>query len=99
MERPLLMVVDWSRPARVVTVAYGFWDTHGQNFRHLKQHLPLFDQGIRAIEDIYGGPTAPPPSSSGASSAVLPRSTRTPAATTGRGSSRHPRRRGCASAR
>jgi hypothetical protein len=21
---------------RVVTVAYGFWDTHGQNFRHLK---------------------------------------------------------------
>jgi hypothetical protein len=40
--------------ARVVTVAYGFWDTHGQNFRHLKQHLPLFDQGISAlIEDVY----------------------------------------------
>ncbi len=40
--------------ARVVTVAYGFWDTHGQNFRHLKQHLPLFDQGISAlIEDIH----------------------------------------------
>ena len=40
--------------ARVVTVAYGFWDTHGGNFRHLKQHLPLFDQGISAlIEDIY----------------------------------------------
>ncbi len=40
--------------ARCVTVAYGFWDTHGQNFRHLKQHLPLFDQGISAlIEDIY----------------------------------------------
>jgi Protein of unknown function (DUF1501) len=40
--------------ARVVTVAYGFWDTHGQNFRHLKQHLPLFDQGISAlVEDIY----------------------------------------------
>ena len=40
--------------ARVVTVAYGFWDTHGQNFSHLKQHLPLFDQGISAlIEDIY----------------------------------------------
>ncbi len=40
--------------ARLVTVAYGFWDTHGQNFRHLKQHLPLFDQGISAlIEDIY----------------------------------------------
>jgi len=40
--------------ARVVTVAYGFWDTHGQNFRYLRQHLPLFDQGISAlIEDIY----------------------------------------------
>jgi hypothetical protein len=40
--------------ARVVTVAYGFWDTHGQNFRHLKQHLPLFDRGISGlIEDVY----------------------------------------------
>jgi hypothetical protein len=40
--------------ARVVTVAYGFWDTHGQNFKYLKQHLPLFDTGISAlIEDIY----------------------------------------------
>jgi hypothetical protein len=39
---------------RCVTVAYGFWDTHGGNFRHLKQHLPLFDTGISAlIEDIY----------------------------------------------
>ena len=40
--------------ARCVTVAYGFWDTHGQNFRHLRQHLPLFDQGVSAlVEDIY----------------------------------------------
>jgi hypothetical protein len=40
--------------ARCVTVAYGFWDTHGQNFSHLKQHLPLFDQGISAlVEDIH----------------------------------------------
>jgi uncharacterized protein (DUF1501 family) len=40
--------------ARVVTVAYGFWDTHGGNFKYLKQHLPLFDQGISAlIEDVY----------------------------------------------
>jgi uncharacterized protein (DUF1501 family) len=40
--------------ARVVTVAYGFWDTHGSNFKYLKQHLPLFDAGISAlIEDIY----------------------------------------------
>ena len=39
---------------RCVTVAYGFWDTHGQNFKYLKQHLPLFDTGISAlIEDIH----------------------------------------------
>ena len=39
---------------RVVTVAYGFWDTHGGNFKYLKQHLPLFDTGISAlVEDIY----------------------------------------------
>jgi hypothetical protein len=40
--------------ARVVTVAYGFWDTHGGNFRHLRQHLPLFDRGISAlVEDLH----------------------------------------------
>ncbi len=40
--------------ARVVTVAYGFWDTHGNNFGHLRKHLPLFDQGISAlVEDIH----------------------------------------------
>ena len=40
--------------ARVVTVAYGFWDTHGNNFGHLKQHLPLFDRGVSAlVEDIH----------------------------------------------
>lgn len=39
---------------RVVTVAYGFWDTHGNNFAHLKQHLPTFDTGIfMLVEDIY----------------------------------------------
>lgn len=39
---------------RVVTVAYGFWDTHGNNFSHLRQHLPTFDSGISAlVEDIY----------------------------------------------
>ena len=38
---------------RVVTVAYGFWDTHGQNFKHLNTNLPTFDQGISAlIEDL-----------------------------------------------
>ena len=40
--------------ARCVTVAYGFWDTHGNNFGHLKKHLPLFDQGISAlVEDLH----------------------------------------------
>jgi hypothetical protein len=40
--------------ARVVTVAYGFWDTHGRNFSYLRKNLPLFDQGISAlIEDVY----------------------------------------------
>jgi hypothetical protein len=40
--------------ARCVTVAYGFWDTHGKNFRHLRRHLPLFDRGISAlVEDIH----------------------------------------------
>ena len=39
---------------RCVTVAYGFWDTHGQNFSWLRRHLPLFDQGIsRLTEDIH----------------------------------------------
>ena len=40
--------------ARCVSVAYGFWDTHGSNFAHLKQYLPLFDRGISAlVEDIH----------------------------------------------
>ena len=34
---------------RVVTVAYGFWDTHGNNFGHLKTHLPAFDTGLSAL--------------------------------------------------
>jgi len=39
---------------RCVTVAYGFWDTHGNNFAALRQRLPLFDRGISAlVEDIY----------------------------------------------
>ncbi|HLJ93279.1 MAG TPA: DUF1501 domain-containing protein [Gemmataceae bacterium] len=38
---------------RVVTVAYGFWDTHGNNFKYLRRHLPLFDQGLSAlVEDL-----------------------------------------------
>jgi len=40
--------------ARVVTLGYGFWDTHGNNFQHLKEHLPTFDRGISAlVEDLH----------------------------------------------
>ncbi|MBS0264643.1 MAG: DUF1501 domain-containing protein, partial [Planctomycetes bacterium] len=39
---------------RCVSVAYGFWDTHGGNFNHLKQNLPVFDKGIAAlVRDLY----------------------------------------------
>jgi hypothetical protein len=40
--------------ARVVTVAYGFWDYHGQNFRNARADLPLLDQGLTALlEDLH----------------------------------------------
>jgi len=40
--------------ARCVSLGYGFWDTHGDNFNFLRKHLPLFDQGISAlVEDVY----------------------------------------------
>ncbi len=39
---------------RCVTVAYGFWDTHGNNFKSLRKNLPTFDLGVSAlVEDIY----------------------------------------------
>ncbi|HEY0981984.1 MULTISPECIES: DUF1501 domain-containing protein [unclassified Schlesneria] len=39
---------------RVVTVAYGFWDTHGNNFGHCRNNLPVVDAGLSAlVEDIY----------------------------------------------
>lgn len=39
---------------RVVTVAYGFWDTHGNNFNHMKSNLPIVDAGLSAlVEDIH----------------------------------------------
>ena len=39
---------------RCVTVAYGFWDTHGGNFRHLRSNLPVYDRGISAlVEDLH----------------------------------------------
>ncbi|MEE2643005.1 MAG: DUF1501 domain-containing protein [Planctomycetota bacterium] len=41
--------------ARVVTLNFGRWDFHSQNFKGLREtHLPLFDQGLSAlIEDLY----------------------------------------------
>jgi hypothetical protein len=39
---------------RCVSVAYGFWDTHGGNFRHLRQNLPVYDAGVSAlVEDLH----------------------------------------------
>ena len=40
--------------ARVVTVAFGFWDYHGNNHRNAKSDLPLLDQGVTAlVEDLH----------------------------------------------
>jgi hypothetical protein len=40
--------------ARVVTVAYGFWDYHGNNFKNARADLPLFDQALYAlITDLH----------------------------------------------
>src|SRR5690606_37143690 len=39
---------------RVVTMNWGSWDTHGQNFTHLKNQLPKFDRGLSAlINDLH----------------------------------------------
>jgi hypothetical protein len=39
---------------RCVTVAYGFWDTHGNNFGHLRGNLPMLDKGVSAlIQDLH----------------------------------------------
>ncbi|HXG48569.1 MAG TPA: DUF1501 domain-containing protein [Methylomirabilota bacterium] len=40
--------------ARVVTVAYGFWDYHGNNFKNARADLPLLDQAVHAlITDLH----------------------------------------------
>ena len=39
---------------RCVTLNFGKWDTHGDNFRRVQNTFPLLDQGIAAlIQDIY----------------------------------------------
>ncbi len=35
--------------ARAVTVAFGFWDYHGNNFKNARADLPLLDQGVSAL--------------------------------------------------
>ncbi len=40
--------------ARCVTVAFGFWDYHGNNHQNARQDLPLLDQGVAAlVEDLH----------------------------------------------
>ncbi len=40
--------------ARVVTVAFGFWDYHGNNFKSAREDLPYLDRGVSAlIEDLH----------------------------------------------
>jgi uncharacterized protein (DUF1501 family) len=40
--------------ARVVTVAFGFWDYHGNNFRTAREDMPMLDRGVTAlIEDLH----------------------------------------------
>lgn len=37
-----------------VTLAYGGWDTHGNNFTTLKRQLPVLDRGIaNLIQDLH----------------------------------------------
>ena len=40
--------------ARFVTVAFGFWDYHGNNFGNAKKDLPLLDRGVTAlVQDLH----------------------------------------------
>ena len=40
--------------ARFVTVAYGFWDYHGNNFGNARNDLPMLDQALSAlITDLH----------------------------------------------
>ncbi|MCC2668799.1 MAG: hypothetical protein K0Q72_1270, partial [Armatimonadetes bacterium] len=39
---------------RCITIGYGRWDYHGNNFGQLKERLPILDQGISAlIQDLH----------------------------------------------
>ena len=39
---------------RVVTVAFSFWDWHGNNYGNARSDMPMFDQGVSAlIRDLH----------------------------------------------
>lgn len=39
---------------RVVTINYGFWDWHGQNFNNAKAEFPVFEKALTAlVEDLH----------------------------------------------
>ena len=41
---------------RSVSLAWGYWDTHGDNFGQLRSQLPLLDRGLSALlEDLRTG--------------------------------------------
>jgi len=40
--------------ARVVTLAFGFWDYHGRNFQTAREDLPMLDRGVTAlVQDLH----------------------------------------------
>lgn len=40
--------------ARVVTVAFGFWDYHSNNFKTAREDMPMLDQGVSAlVKDLH----------------------------------------------
>lgn len=40
--------------ARVVTVAFGFWDYHSHNFKTAREDMPMLDQGVSTlVQDLH----------------------------------------------
>ena len=71
---------------RVVTISFGRWDTHKQNFETCRSRIPKLDMALSSlVQDLHvRGSTKTSPLWSGASLAARQRSTKTPAAITGR---------------
>ena len=70
---------------RVVTISFGRWDTHSDNFGSNRRRMPKLDMALAVLSKtcIYGGWTGMSRLSFGASSAALPGSTRRRAEITG----------------